>query len=120
MARMMLLIVAAGAAGSAAFAANAGETAAPVQGQQPLVCQTVVTAEPGTKPYKLCKTQAEWTAQKLADSKNANRIICRYEEVPGTRFRSRKVCQSASEWATQRLLQRQDVERIQMQTPIGR
>jgi hypothetical protein len=119
MARTMMVIAAAGAVGSAAFATTAGELASPMQQEQPQVCKTVVNAELGAKPYKLCMTRAEWDAKKIADAKDANRIICRYEEVPGTRFRSRKVCQPASEWDNQRLLQRQELERVQMQTPRG-
>ena len=120
MARMMMMIAAAGAAGSAAFASTAGEVSSPTQQEQSQVCKTVVSAEPGAKPHKLCMTRAEWDAKKVADAKDANRIVCRYEEVPGTRFRSRKVCQPASEWDNQRQLQRQELERVQMQTQQSR
>lgn len=119
MASMMLMVVAAGAVGSAAFATPSAGAPSPMQSEQSQVCQTVVTAEPGAKPYKLCMTRADWTAKKIADGKNANRIVCRYEEVPGSRFRSAKVCQAASEWATQLLLQRQELEQIQMQSRNG-
>ena len=113
MARTMMVIVAAGAAGSAAFATTAAEVASPKQLAQPQVCETVVSAEPGAKPYKLCMTRAEWDAKKIADAKDANRIVCRYEEVPGSRFRSKKICMAASAWEDQRLRDRQEVERIQ-------
>jgi hypothetical protein len=113
---MMMVIVAAGAVGSAAFATTAGEVSSPKQQEQPGVCKTVVSAEPGAKPYQLCMTQAEWEAKKIADAKDANRIVCHYEEVPGQRFRSTKVCMPASEWDVQRMRERQEVERVQMQT----
>lgn len=117
MARMMMVaIVAAGAVGSASFATTAGEVSSPKQEEQPQVCKTVVGAEPGAKPYKLCMTRAEWEAKKLADAKDANRIVCHYLEEPGARFRSTKVCMAASEWDNQRQRERQAVERLQMQT----
>lgn len=117
MARMMV-IVAAGAIGSAAFATTAGEVASPKQQEQPQVCKTVVSAELGTKPYKLCMTRAEWDAKKIADAKDVNRIVCRYEEVPGTRFRSAKVCMALSEWQDRWMRDRQEVERIQRSTCV--
>jgi hypothetical protein len=80
---------------------------------EPKVCKFVVEAARGAKPYQLCMTKAEWDAKKLADAKDATRIECRYEEMPGTRFRSAKVCMPASQWAEQRRLDREAVERIQ-------
>ena len=64
MARTMMVIVAAGAVGSAAFATTAGEVASPTQQDQPQVCNTVVGAEPGAKPYKLCINRAEWDGRR--------------------------------------------------------
>lgn len=114
----MMVIVAAGAIGSAAFAATAGEVASPAQPGPPQVCKTVVSAELGAKPYKLCMTRAEWDAKKLADAKDPNRIVCHYEEVPGTRFRSAKLCMAQSEWHERRMRDRQEVERIQRSTCV--
>jgi hypothetical protein len=116
MAWMMVVIAAAGAVGSTALASMAGEVSSPAQKEQSQVCKTVVSAEPGAKPQQLCMTRAEWDAKKIADAKDPNRIVCRYEEVPGSRFRSQKICQPASEWANQRQLQRQEIERVQMGT----
>lgn len=79
----------------------------------PKICQYVVSAEPGTKPYQLCLTRAEWDAKKLADAKDANRMICHYEETPGTRLRSQKTCMTAGEWAEQRRLEREAVDKLQ-------
>jgi hypothetical protein len=114
----MMVIVAAGAVGSAAFATTAGEVSSPKQQEQPQVCETVVSAERGAKPYKLCMTRAEWKAKKIADAKDPNRIVCHYQELPGTRFRSAKVCMPASEWDNQRLRERQAIEQIQMRTCV--
>lgn len=80
------------------------------------ICKHVVSAERGAKPYQMCMTKAEWAAKAAADAKDANRIVCRYEEVPGTRFRGRKICMSAAEWANQRFEERQAIERIQNST----
>ena len=82
------------------------------------ICKMVVSAERGAKPYELCMTREEWDAKKIADAKDANRLVCRYEEQSGTRFRSTKVCMTAAEWWNQRQRERQEVERIQMQTCV--
>ena len=82
-----------------------------------LICQYVVGAEPGAKPEKLCLTKAEWNGMAAADGKDANRIVCHYEEMPGTRFRSAKVCMPASQWAEQKRLEREAIEQIQRSTP---
>lgn len=97
---------------SASSADQTSQSAASPAGV-PKVCQYVVSADPGAKPYELCLTREEWTAKKLADSKDANRQVCHYEETPGTRLRSRKVCMTATEWAEQRRLEREAVEKIQ-------
>jgi hypothetical protein len=81
------------------------------------VCQYVVKAEPGATPEKMCLTKAEWDGKALADAKDANRLVCHYEQVPGTRFRSAKVCMPASQWAEQRRLEREAIEQIQRSTP---
>lgn len=78
-----------------------------------VVCKIVITARPGSKPFQMCLTKSAWAEREAKDSQNANRIVCRYEEVPGDRFRSKKICQSASAWAERRQLDREAVERIQ-------
>ena len=107
----------------AALALGGSSPAASPAARQPpdpskRVCETVVGPEHGAKPYKLCMTKAEWEAKKVADAKDATRIVCHYEEMPGTRFRSAKVCMTAAEWWNQRQADRQAVERIQMQTCV--
>src|ERR1043165_7356364 len=107
MARTMTFLAAACVAGAAAaFASTAPETptaptVTPAPGQ-PKICKTVVSAEPGTKPYQMCRTKAEWDAKTIADAKDPNRMICHYEEQIGTRFRSNKVCMTAMEWENAR------------------
>ena len=63
-------------------------------------------------------TKAEWEAKKVADLKDANRIVCRYEQQPGTRFRSAKICMPASQWAEQRRLEREAIDHIQQSTCV--
>ena len=100
---------------AAATAANPGTD---IPKDQRQVCKTVVSAEIGSKPFKLCLTAAEWKARKLAESKNVNRMVCRYQEQPGTRFRSYKICLPQSEWDNQRLRERQAIEQIQMRSCV--
>src|SRR5690349_2980263 len=80
---------------SASAAQEPNTSATPADASVPKVCKYVVSADPGAKPYQLCLTKDEWTAKKLADAKDANRMVCHYEETPGTRLRSRKICMSA-------------------------
>jgi len=118
MARTFLALIAVGAAGSAAFAAASGEVASANQAAPQQICKKVVAATLGAKPYELCMTRAEWDAKKIADAKDANRIVCRYQEQIGTRFRSAKVCMPASDWENLRLADRQAVEHIQRQSCV--
>jgi hypothetical protein len=104
--------------GVAATAAMANPGATDVPSNQRQICKTVVNAEVGSKPYRMCLTAAEWKARKVAESKNANRMVCRYQEQPGTRFRSYKICLPQSEWDNQRLRERQAIEQIQMRSCV--
>lgn len=67
----------------------------------------------------MCLTKAQWAEMNKRDSKDANRIVCRYEQMSGTRFRSAKICMSAAEWENQRFLERQGVEAIQRTTCVS-
>lgn len=77
------------------------------------VCKHVVSAQPGSKPFQMCLTKNEWAQRNALAMKDANRIECRYQEVPGDRFRSKKICQAASAWAEHRRLEREAVEAVQ-------
>jgi hypothetical protein len=119
MGRLMTIAIAIMATGATLGAsANPSTTASPAAPDQPKLCKMVVGPEPGAKPHEMCMTKAEWEAKKIADAKDPNRMVCRYEEESGTRFRSTKVCMTAAEWDNERLRQRQEVERIQMQTCV--
>ena len=117
MTRTLTLIAIAAVACQSQALASSSTTQQPAAGTAK-VCKTVVSAERGAKPYDLCLTQAEWDAKKIADAKDANRIVCRYESDSKTRFRSFKVCMTAAEWENARLADRQLLERIQMQTCV--
>ncbi len=88
-------------------------TSATIDAPTQVVCKNVVAAQRGSKPFQMCLTKSAWAEREAKDSQNANRIVCRYEEVPGDRFRSKKICQSASAWAERRRLDREEVEKIQ-------
>jgi hypothetical protein len=110
-ATVVLALVLAAATGQPSRAAQ-GDTQ---QSADPVKCEYVVSADAGSKPQRLCMTQSQWAAKKKQDAADPNRIVCHYEEEPGTRFASRKICMSAAEWADRRLQDRQDVERIQLE-----
>lgn len=42
-----------------------------------------------------------------------NEVICKKEDVLGSRLQSRKVCRTRAEWAEQRQIDRHNVERSQ-------
>jgi hypothetical protein len=88
----------------------------PSQAADPIKCEYVVSADPGSKPTQMCLPQSQWAAKKKQDAADATRIVCHYEEEPGTRFASRKICMSAAQWDDRKLQDRQDVERIQLQS----
>ena len=100
------------ALGSPAVAAPQASSAA-ADSKPSVVCKYVVTAEAGSKTFRMCLTKSEWAQREAQASKDANRIECRFQEVPGTRFRSKKICQPASAWAEHRRLEREAIEQIQ-------
>jgi hypothetical protein len=116
-----LLTIAAATLGIAAPAtarSNEGSTAVQSPAtEQPKICKMVVSDQPA-KPFQMCLTKAEWDAKARADANDPNRMICHYEEEPGTRLHGRKICMPASEWAAQRQGDREAVERAQMQSCV--
>ncbi len=48
--------------------------------------------------------------------RDLNEVVCKKEEVLGSRLQSRKVCMTRAQWAEQRQLDRQNVERSQTNT----
>jgi hypothetical protein len=110
-------VVALAASGIAIASANQTVTE-PASSDPAKVCKMVATDKPNTKPFELCMTKAEWEAKAIADAKDANRIVCHYEEEPGTRLRSHKICQPASAWNARTAGDREQVEGIQMKTCV--
>jgi len=48
--------------------------------------------------------------------RDPNEMICKKEEVLGSRLQSRKVCLTRAQWAEQRVIDRQNVEKSQVNT----
>ena len=106
---------------SAAEAGQAPEAAVQSATADDTVCKYVVAAGRArdNKPYQLCQSKEAWAAKAAADAKNANRMICRYEEVTASRLRVGKQCQTADKWAQDELEARQHVQEIQARTCQG-
>lgn len=100
--------------GTSAAQGATAQTQSVQSADDPVKCEYVVSAEAGSKPVQMCLTRSQWALKKQQDASDANRIVCHYEEEPGTRFRSRKICMSAAQWDDRKLQDRQDVERIQL------
>lgn len=56
---------------------------------------------------------------KQSKLKDPNEVICRKEEVLGSRLQSRKVCMTRAEWADALRENRGNVERAQVQRPLN-
>ena len=102
---------------SAAAAAPRASSAVAAANPQ-AVCKYVVSAQPGARPFQMCLTKSEWAARDAKASRDANRMECRYEDVPGSRFHSKKICQPASAWAEHKRLEREAIEAIQRNTCV--
>jgi hypothetical protein len=112
----LLLIVSSAAAQSQA---PQSQTPPAKSSQRPNDCRFVVASEPSATPYKLCMTRADWTAKLNSDSKDANRLVCHYEDAMGNRFKAYKLCMSAAQWDRRRMDDRQALERIQQASHQG-
>jgi len=83
-----------------------------------IICKYVVAAGPSreNKPYRMCMSKSDWALKGQRDSKDANRIVCKYEQDPESKLSGKKICQPASEWAEQERLAREKIQEIQMRT----
>jgi hypothetical protein len=109
------VVLGAAGAGAAAIA----QSPPPNPSDSKIVCKYVVAAGPSreNKPYRMCMSNADWALKDQRDSKDANRIICKYQENPGSPYlKGYKICQPASEWSEQERLAREHIQIIQMQT----
>jgi len=100
--------------GLAQAAASDGSTA----GTSKPICKYVLATEPHAKPYELCQSRAQWDALEESYAKNANRMVCHYEEMPGTKLGAHKVCGPQSAWEARAAEARQMTEKIQMGTCV--
>jgi hypothetical protein len=117
----MIRIFAAGAiiagfAAAGATAAIAQSEPAPDADSSKIICKYVVAAGPSreNKPYQMCMSKADWAKKEAHDAKDANRIVCKYQENPSSPYlKGYKICQPASEWAEQERLTREHFLLIQ-------
>lgn len=70
-------------------------------------------ADPGSPAGASSTTTA--SAKGKRPKSDPNEVVCRKEEVLGSRLQSRKICMTRSEWAEATRQQRADVERRQVQ-----
>ena len=66
----------------AATAAGASTTSQAADDSQQ-VCKFVLAADPAALPYKLCQSKAQWSALEAQYAKDANRMVCHYEDLSG-------------------------------------
>jgi hypothetical protein len=116
---LTLAAVAAAAAGTFAWSqTGSAATSSPDDGKP--VCKFVLAADPGALPYKLCQSKAQWAALEAQYAKDANRMVCHYEDLPGTKLGAHKICGPLSSWEARQALAREETEKIQMNTPAPR
>ena len=105
------------AATPVATAALPGQSAStPSAGDSRPICKFVLSSEPKALPYELCQTKAQWAALEASYAKDANRMVCRYEDIPGTRIGGHKICGPLNAWEARRQLAREETEKIQAAT----
>jgi hypothetical protein len=81
------------------------------------VCKYVLASDPGALPYQLCQSKAQWATLEAQYAKDANRMVCHYEDEPGTKLGYHKLCGPLSAWEARRAQAREATERVQMMTP---
>jgi hypothetical protein len=84
------------------------------------VCKYVLASDPGALPYQLCQSKAQWAALEAQYAKDANRMVCHYEDEPGTKLGWHKLCGPLSAWEARQQQAREATEKIQMMTPAPR
>ncbi len=70
------------------------------------------TAPETTAPAKPATTASAKGKPKVRDP---NEVVCRKEEVLGSRLETRRVCMTRSEWAEANRVNRAEIERAQVQ-----
>lgn len=106
------------ATGIVALPATGAATSSPADSKP--VCKYVLGPDPGALPYQLCQSKAQWAALEARYAADANRMVCHYEETPGTKLGAHKLCGPLSAWEARRQQAREETEKIQMMTPAPR
>jgi hypothetical protein len=78
--------------------------------------RTVAAAITAVSLLSLVATSATAQDDSKRKARDPNEVVCKKEEVLGSRLQTRKVCMTRAEWAEQRQLDRQNVERSQTNT----
>ena len=78
--------------------------------------RTVAAAITAVSLLSLVATSATAQEDPKRKARDPNEVVCKKEEVLGSRLQTRKVCMTRAEWAEQRQLDRQNVERSQTNT----
>ena len=121
MLKLAAFVIATFAGASAALIASPSAASSPAaqDGSKP-VCKYVLATDPGAQPYKLCQTAAQWASLEASYAKDADRMVCHYEELPGTKIGAHKICGPLSVWEARRQQARESTEKIQMLTGVPR
>ncbi len=116
-----LILAALAAATAGAFAwPQSGSAATSLPADTKPVCKYVLASEPGALPYQLCQSKAQWATLEAQYAKDGNRMVCHYEDMPGTKLGAHKICGPSSAWEARQQQAREATERIQMMTPPPR
>lgn len=122
MLRLAAIATLASFAAATGIAASPGGTAAMTSSPEDVkpVCKYVLASDPAALPYQLCQSKAQWAALEAQYAKDADRMVCHYEEQPGTKLGAHKLCGPLSAWDARRQQAREVTEKIQMLTPAPR
>jgi len=113
---LTLAALAATAAGAFAWSQTGSATTSPDDTNP--VCKFVLASDPGALPYKLCQSKAQSAALEAQYAKDANRMVCHYEDMPGTKLGAHKICGPQSAWDARQQQAREMTEKIQMGTCV--
>lgn len=81
--------------------------------------RTVAAAITAVSLLSLVATSATAQEDPKRKARDPNEVVCKKEEVLGSRLQTRKVCMTRAEWAERRRLDREEIRRAQS-TPCSR
>ena len=76
-----------------------------------LFVSAAVQAAPGAEPRGRTSTTDAGSSETIGSG--TDKVICKRENVSGSRVAAKKVCQTAAEWERQRRADQQAIEKIQ-------